>query len=272
MPSPVGARAEELGLEVLKPERPSQADFVARLTELAPDCCPVVAYGALVPQRVIDIPAHGWVNLHFSLLPRWRGAAPVQHAVIAGDAETGACTFSLVKAMDAGPVYDQIRTPVGPDTTSGDLLDQLAIDGAALLVSTVDGIAAGTAIARPQPDDGITMAPKITVDDARLDFSRTAIELDRLIRGCTPAPGAWALFREERFKVITARPTSVDQIPGDMPGEALPGQLVVSKKSVHVGTREGLLELVQIQPQGKKPMRAADWARGVQFAEGELLT
>ncbi len=263
VPSPVGARAAELGLEVLKPEKPSDPDFVARLTELAPDCCPVVAYGALVPQRVIDIPAHGWVNLHFSLLPRWRGAAPVQHAVIAGDAETGACTFSLVKAMDAGPVYDQIRTPIGDQTTSGELLSQLAVDGAQLLVRTLDRIEAGEATGVPQPEEGITLAPKITVEDARLDFSRTAVELDRQIRGCTPAPGAWALFRGERFKVITASPAD---------GSARPGELVVTKKSVHVGTADGLLELVQIQPQGKKSMRAADWARGVQFGEAESLT
>ncbi|HIT75112.1 MAG TPA: methionyl-tRNA formyltransferase [Candidatus Avipropionibacterium avicola] len=263
VPSPVGARAEELGLEVLKPERPSEADFVARLGELAPDCCPVVAYGALVPQRVIDLATHGWVNLHFSLLPRWRGAAPVQHAVIAGDTQTGACTFSLVKAMDAGPVYDRIQTPIEAGTTAGDLLSELAVDGAGLLVRTLDAIAAGTAVATPQPEDGVTMAPKLTVEDARLDFTRTATELDRQIRGCTPAPGAWALFRGERFKVITAAPSE---------GQAPAGQLVVSKKSVHVGTGEGLLELVQIQPPGKKAMRAADWARGVQFEAAESLT
>lgn len=262
VPSPVAARAGDLGLEVLKPERPSDPDFIARLTELAPDCCPVVAYGALVPQRVIDIAAHGWVNLHFSLLPRWRGAAPVQHAVIAGDAETGACTFSLVKAMDAGPVHDQIRIPIGPETTAGELLGQLAVDGAQLLVRTLDQIEAGESVAVPQPAEGITMAPKITVDDARLDFSRTAVELDRQIRGCTPAPGAWALFRGERFKVHGAICAE---------GNAHPGELVISKKSVHVGTADGLLELLQIQPQGKKAMRAADWARGVEFAAAESL-
>lgn len=262
-PSPVAARAAELGLEVLKPERPSQEDFVARLTELAPDCCPVVAYGALVPQRVIDVPRHGWVNLHFSLLPRWRGAAPVQHAVIAGDAETGACTFSLVRAMDAGPVYDEIRTPIGPTSTAGALLDELAASGAGLLARTVDAIAAGRAEPTPQPDDGVTMAPKITVDDARVDFGRPAVELDRLVRGCHPAPGAWALFRDARFKINSASPVA---------GTAPPGQLQVTKRSVHVGTGDGLLELGEIQPPGKKPMRAADWARGVQLDPDETLT
>lgn len=261
-PSPVAERAAELGLEVLKPDRPSEPEFVERLVELAPDCCPVVAYGALVPQRVLDVPTHGWVNLHFSLLPRWRGAAPVQHAVIAGDSETGACTFSLVRAMDAGPVYDQIRTPIGPHTTAGELLTELAESGAELLTRTLDQIEAGSAVATPQPSDGVTMAPKITVDDARLDFSRSAVELDRLVRGCHPAPGAWALFRGARFKINSARPVA---------GAALPGQLQVTKRSVHVGTGDGLLELLDIQPQGKKPMRAADWARGVQFAEAESL-
>ncbi|MGD7787789.1 methionyl-tRNA formyltransferase [Propionibacteriaceae bacterium Y1700] len=262
-PSPVAARAQELGLETLKPAKPSDPDFVARLTELAPDCCPVVAYGALVPQKVLDIPTHGWVNLHFSLLPRWRGAAPVQHAVMAGDPETGAVTFQLVKAMDAGPVYGSITTPIEPDTTSGDLLDQLAVDGAQLLVETIDQLGGGTATAVPQPEQGITVAPKITTDDARLDWNRTAVELDRQVRGCHPAPGAWALFRGERFKINSARPIE---------GAAPVGQLEITKKTVAVGTGQGLLELDNIQPPGKKAMRAADWARGVQFTEGEALS
>lgn len=262
-PSPVAARAEELGLETLKPAKPSDPEFVARLTELAPDCCPVVAYGALVPQQVLDIPTHGWVNLHFSLLPRWRGAAPVQHAVMAGDAETGAVTFQLVKAMDAGPLYGSITTPIESHTTSGDLLDQLALDGAQLLVETIDQLAEGTAIAVEQSEQGITVAPKITTDDARLDWNRTATELDRQVRGCHPAPGAWALFRGDRFKINSARAVE---------GSAPAGKLEITKKTVAVGTGQGLLELDNIQPPGKKAMRAADWARGVQFTEGEALS
>ncbi|MFW6599665.1 methionyl-tRNA formyltransferase [Propionibacteriaceae bacterium Y2011] len=261
-PSPVGERAAELGLEVLKPTKPGDADAVARLTELRPDCCPVVAYGALVPQRVIDIPTHGWVNLHFSLLPRWRGAAPVQHAVMAGDAETGACTFSLVKAMDAGPVYDTITAPIDRDTTAGDLLESLAHDGAQLLVRTLDAIDAGTAVATDQPADGVTMAPKITVEDARVDWHRTAVEIDRQLRGCSPFPGGWTTFRDARFKINSARPTG---------GAAAPGKLIVAKSGVAVGTGDGLLELGTIQPQGKKAMAAADWARGVQFSDDEAL-
>lgn len=261
-PSPVGARAAEAGLEVLKPARPRDPDFVARLTELAPDCCPVVAYGALVPQRVIDIPAHGWVNLHFSLLPAWRGAAPVQHAIIAGDRVTGASTFSLVAELDAGPVFGTIEEPIGPEDTSGDLLGRLAQSGAGLLLDTLNGIEAGTLTATPQPSDGITLAPKITVEDARVTFDRPAKELDQLVRGCTPAPGAWTLFRGERFKIMSCTPTE-EQLPV--------GELDVTKRAVLVGTATTALRLRQVQAPGKKPMAAADWARGVTFAAGEKL-
>ncbi|QDP96760.1 methionyl-tRNA formyltransferase [Microlunatus elymi] len=262
-PSPVAARAAEAGLEILRPERPRDADFVTRLTKLAPDCCPVVAYGALIPQRVIDIPEHGWVNLHFSLLPAWRGAAPVQHAIINGDQITGAATFSLVKEMDAGPVYRTVTDPIGATDTAGDLLHRLSLSGAQLLVQTLDGIEAGTLTPEPQPADGISLAPKITVDDARLDWTRPAIVVDRLIRGCTPAPGAWSSFRGDRFKINSATVDERDDLD--------PGELEITKKSVRVGTGAGSLILTQVQAQGKKPMQAADWARGVSFEPGERL-
>ncbi len=263
-PSPVAARAAELGIETHKPTKPRDPDFVARLVELAPDCCPVVAYGALVPQHVIDIPAHGWVNLHFSVLPRWRGAAPVQHAVLAGDATSGASTFSLVAALDAGAVYQALSVPIGPTDTSGHLLQRLSHSGAELLVATLDGIAAGTLTPVEQPEDGITLAPKISVEDARLDWSLDAATLDRRIRGCSPAPGAWTTFRGERFKVGSA---SVD---ADGPTLAA-AELEVSKKQLRVGTGSVALVLGEVQAQGKKPMRAADWARGVSIAVGETL-
>ncbi|HEY9290137.1 MAG TPA: methionyl-tRNA formyltransferase [Microlunatus sp.] len=262
-PSPVAARAADAGLEILRPERPRDPEFVARLTELAPDCCPVVAYGALIPQRVIDIPRHGWVNLHFSLLPAWRGAAPVQHAIINGDEVTGAATFSLVKEMDAGPVYQTITDPIAATDTAGDLLQRLSISGARLLVDTLDGIAAGTLTPHQQPTNGITMAGKITVDDARLDWHRSAMELDRLIRGCWPAPGAWSTFRGEHFKINSAVLDERDDLG--------PGELEITKKSVRVGTAAGSLILTRVQAQGKKPMQAADWARGVQFEPAERL-
>jgi methionyl-tRNA formyltransferase len=261
-PSPVAARAAELGLEILRPARPREPEFVARLTELAPDCCPVVAYGALIPQHVLDIPAHGWVNLHFSLLPAWRGAAPVQHAILAGDEVTGACAFRLVAELDAGPVYGTVTDRIGPTDTSGDLLARLALSGAQLLVETLNGIADGSLQPQPQPETGISFAPKITVEDARIDWTRPAEVVDRRIRGCSPAPGAWTTFRGERLKVNTA--TLVD--------ERLPaGAMAVTKRSVRVGTGTTTVELGQVQAQGKKPMAAPDWARGITFTGEEAL-
>ncbi|GAB3623144.1 methionyl-tRNA formyltransferase [Mariniluteicoccus endophyticus] len=261
--SPVAQRADELGLEVLRPENPRDPEFVARLTEIAPDCCPVVAYGALVPQHVLDIPRLGWANLHFSLLPRWRGAAPVQRAIMAGDAETGACVFRLVKELDAGDVYATLRTPVEAGDTSGDLLGRLAESGAGLLVEVMDALAAGTATATPQPTDGITLAPKITVAEAELDLTHDATALDRLVRGCSPAPGAWTTFRGDRFKVLATRRLGTSDLA--------PGELRATKKTLEVGTGGGDLLLDQVQAHGKKPMRGADWARGVHIEAGETL-
>jgi methionyl-tRNA formyltransferase len=256
--SPVAQRAAELGIEVLKPQRPRDEEFVARLTELAPTCCPVVAYGALLPQRVLDIPRHGWVNLHFSLLPAWRGAAPVQHAILAGDKKTGATTFRIVLELDAGPIFATVTEPIRPDDTAGDLLHRLSLSGARLLVDTLDGIEDGTLIPTPQPEtDGqLSYASKITVDDARIDWTKPAEVVDRLIRGCFPAPGAWTTFDGDRFKIDSAR-ISDTVLP--------PGALEITKRSVRVGTGTSALELGEVQAQGKKPMAAADWARGVSF-------
>ncbi len=271
-PSPVAQRALDEGLPVLRPDRPRGADFLAELAELGPDCVPIVAYGALIPQPAIDLPRHGWVNLHFSLLPAWRGAAPVQHAIRAGDAVTGATTFSLVAGLDAGPVYDSLREPIGPSDTAGELLDRLAVRGADLLAATLTGIEAGRLTATPQPTDGITQAPKVTTADAAVDWTRPASELDRLIRSCTPAPGAWTTLRGDRFKIITARPAP--QTDGLEPGE-----IAVTRSSVRVGagadpgadagSGAGSLELLSVQPPGKRPMAAADWARGAALVADE---
>jgi methionyl-tRNA formyltransferase len=256
--SPVARRAAELGLEVLKPQRPRDEEFVSRLIELAPDSCPVVAYGALLPQRVLDIPRHGWVNLHFSLLPAWRGAAPVQHAILAGDQITGATTFRIVLELDAGPIFATVTEAIGPDDTAGDLLHRLSLSGARLLVDTLDGIEAGTLTATPQPetDAQVSYASKINVEDAEMDWSQPAEVVDRLIRACFPAPGAWTTFEGDRFKINSA------QISGKV---LSPGALEITKRSVHVGTGTRALELGEVQAQGKKPMAAADWARGVTF-------
>ncbi|MFD4033837.1 methionyl-tRNA formyltransferase [Streptomyces sp. NPDC058637] len=262
--SPVADRAEEAGIEVLKPVKPRDEDFLARLREIAPDCCPVVAYGALLPKAALAVPARGWVNLHFSLLPAWRGAAPVQHAVMAGDEVTGASTFLIEEGLDSGPVYGVLTEEVRPTDTSGDLLTRLAFAGAGLLSATMDGIEDGTLHAVPQPAEGITLAPKITVEDAQVRWSEPALRVDRLVRGCTPAPGAWTLFRGERLKLVQAVPV-LDRT------DLAPGELSAGKNSVHVGTGSHAVELLWVQPQGKKPMKAADWARGVRIAHGELL-
>jgi methionyl-tRNA formyltransferase len=262
--SPVAERAEEEGIEVLKPARPRDEDFLARLREIAPDCCPVVAYGALLPKAALAVPARGWVNLHFSLLPAWRGAAPVQHAVMAGDEVTGASTFLIEEGLDSGPVYGVLTEEVRPTDTSGDLLTRLAFAGAGLLAATMDGIEDGTLHAVPQPAEGVTLAPKISVEDAEVRWAEPALRVDRVVRGCTPAPGAWTLFRGERLKLVQAAPV-VDRT------DLAPGELSAGKNNVYVGTGSHAVELLWVQPQGKKPMRAADWARGVRITHGELL-
>ena len=278
VPSPVRRRAEAAGLEVLTPERPSDPAFQERLRELAPDACPVVAYGALVPPSALEIPRHGWVNLHFSLLPAWRGAAPVQHAVMAGDEVTGATTFRLEKGLDTGPVFGVMTETIRPRDTAGDLLDRLAHAGAGLLVATLDGIEDGDLEPRPQPAEGVSLAPKIEVDDARVRWSRPALAVDRQVRGCTPAPGAWTVFRGERVKLGPVTPVATEGQGGaaaDTAGalatvpDLEPGQLHVTKRAVAVGTASAAVVLGQVRPHGKKPMPAADWARGVRLDADE---
>lgn len=258
--SPVAQRAREVGLPVLQPARPRGEEFLAALRALAPDACPVVAYGALVPREALDVPRFGWLNLHFSLLPAWRGAAPVQRAVMNGDAVSGACVFELEEGLDTGPVYARLTEPVGPADTSGDLLGRLAVSGAGLLVSVLDALEDGTAVKTAQPAEGVSLAPKITVEEARVDWTASAAEVDRRVRGCTPDPGAWTTFRGERFKLGPVTPA----------GEDLPaGRVVVEKKRVLVGTGAGSVELGRVRPAGKKEMGATDWARGTRPEPGE---
>ncbi|MBO3745492.1 methionyl-tRNA formyltransferase [Streptosporangiaceae bacterium NEAU-GS5] len=261
-PSPVAQLAEEAGIEVLRPAKAGDPEFLARLKAIGPDCCPVVAYGALLPQSALDIPAHGWINLHFSLLPAWRGAAPVQHAILHGDEITGAATFQIVKELDAGPVYGVVTEEIRPSDTSGDLLARLADSGAGLLAATLDGVEDGTLAARPQPPDGVSYAPKINVDDARADWSAPAMRVDRLVRACDPNPGAWTQFRGQRLKLGPVR-LSPDAAP------LAPGEIRAAKASVHVGTATHPVELTEVQPQGKRLMTAPEWARGVRAGEGD---
>jgi methionyl-tRNA formyltransferase len=262
--SPVGRLAEELGVRVLKPAHPRDPDFQAELKALEPGCCPVVAYGALLPQSALDIPEHGWVNLHFSLLPAWRGAAPVQRAIWAGDEVTGATTFRIVRELDAGPTYGVVTERVRPTDTAGELLARLAEAGAPLVVATLDGIEDGSIAARPQPADGVSLAPKLTVEEAELRWSDPALGLDRQIRACTPAPGAWTTLAGERVKV---GPVRLD--PAAEP--LAPGELRVSKTEVHVGTGTVPVRLGEVRPHGRKEMPAADWARGARLAPGARL-
>lgn len=252
--SPAGAWADEHGIEVLTPERPRDPEFLARLADIAPDCVPVVAYGALVPPAALEIPRFGWVNLHFSLLPAWRGAAPVQHAIWHGDEITGASVFQLEAGLDTGPVFGTMAEKIRPADTAGDLLGRLAVDGAGLLVSVLDAIEAGAVTPVPQPMDGITLAPKITVEDAQVHWTEPAFAVDRRIRAATPNPGAWTLHRDERLKLgaVTPLPAGPRLEPGD---------LLVEKNRVLVGTATDPVVLGEVRAAGKKAMRAADWAQ-----------
>lgn len=262
--SPVGECAARAGLRVLKPASVRDPGFQDELRALAPDCCPVTAYGALIPRAALEIPPHGWVNLHFSVLPAWRGAAPVPHAILHGDDITGATTFRLVAELDAGPVYGVVTERVGPTDTAGDLLTRLADAGASLLVQTLDGIEAGTLLAVPQPADGVTLAPKLTADDARVRWTAPAYAVDRQIRACTPAPGAWAMLAGSRLKLWPVRGAA----PGGGPEQLPPGELAVTRSSVYAGTATHPVELGDVQAGGKRRMSAVEWARGMRLEPG----
>jgi methionyl-tRNA formyltransferase len=265
--SPVARRAAEAGLEVLTPARARDPEFLDRLREIAPDCCPVTAYGALLPQAALDIPPRGWVNLHFSILPTWRGAAPVQHAVLHGDDVTGASTFAIVKELDAGPVFGVLTEPVRPDDTTGTLLDRLSYSGAGLLVATLDGIQDGTVRAVPQSAEGVSFAPKINPGDAQVDWKLPAHVVDRQIRACTPDPGAWTELDGARLKL---GPVSLDAPGAADPAaspDLAPGELLVGRHAVFAGTGSRPVRLGDVQAPGKRRMTAPDWARGLRSGD-----
>ena len=252
--SPVAEAAESMGLAVVRANR-LDAGVTERIAALEPELGVIVAYGGLVREPLLSTPTHGWINLHFSDLPRWRGAAPVQWTLIAGDREAGATVFQLVPALDAGPVFASLRTPVGAHETAGTLLNRLAVSGAALLDDVVSAIAAGTAVATEQQGEGTT-APKLGQEDGRLDLHQSADAVYARFRGVTPEPGAHLELDSTRLKVIDCAPVR-DHPP--IPA----GRIVSEGRSVLAGTADAPIELVEVQPAGKRAMRAADWWRGV---------
>ena len=286
-PSAVATAADNLGLEVLKPGRPDDQLFSERLAQLDLDAIAVVAYGALVPESMLAIPKYGWINLHFSLLPTWRGAAPIQRAIEHGDEITGATTFQIIKELDAGPVFGYMTYQLPPRATSGEVLRTLALEAAPLLCSTLDAIADGSARPVEQAAGEATYAPKLTSQDAQIRFDRPAMAIDRLIRACTPAPGAWVQFRGSRLglgpvSVIwadkddagstnSAARTSGTAIAHDAAAprvpSLLPGQLLATKRAVWVGTATTPVSLDTVTPAGKAPMEATAWARGQRLTE-----
>jgi methionyl-tRNA formyltransferase len=252
-PTPVAAAADELGLRVIRANRlggePTEA-----VASLAPDLGVIVAYGGLVRQPLLSTPRLGWINLHFSLLPRWRGAAPVQRSIIAGDELTGASVFQLVPELDAGDLFGQLTQPIGALETAGHLLGSLAESGAELLVRVVDNLAAGTARAEPQAGD-VTLAPKLSLEDGRIDWSAAAITVSSLVRGVTPEPGAFTTVDGARLKVLDAAIARDER-------RLAPGELSLEGRRLLAGTASDPVELLTVQPAGKKPMAAADWWRG----------
>lgn len=264
-PSPVKERALAAGIEVLEASSLKDPTTQQRIRAIAPDCAPVVAYGALLPPAVLDIPRHGWVNLHFSLLPAWRGAAPVQHAVLHGDELSGATTFRIDAGLDTGPVLGTLTETVRPRDTAGDLLERLATAGAGLLVATLDALEDGTLRAVPQPVEGISIAPRLSTEDGRIRWGHPAIAVDRRVRAVTPAPGAWTVLPDGgRLKVgpVRLRPHELDLAPG---------QVAVGRTEVLVGTATHAVSLDQVAPAGRRMMAAADWARGARDLDGAVL-
>jgi len=257
-PSPVAAAAAGHGLPVLKTNRLDDG-VTADIAVLRPDLGVIVAYGGLVREPLLSVPRLGWINLHFSLLPRWRGAAPVQRAVIAGDEHAGAAVFQLVRELDAGPVFGTASQPIGADTTSGSLLESLSDSGADLLLRVIAGIAAGTAHAEEQVGE-VTLAPKLTIEDARVDWTAPAQVVYNRVRGVTPEPGAFTIVGGARLKLLTIAPAP--------DGPTLPaGVILEHDKRVLVGTATEPIELLTVQPAGKTAMKAIDWWRGVAATE-----
>ena len=266
-PSPVAERGDQLELPVLKPAHPKDEDFQRELAAWQVEAVAVVAYGAMLPQSALDLVPQGWINLHFSLLPRWRGAAPVQRAILGGDLSTGATTFRIVKALDAGPMFRTVTMMISSTATSGQLLEELAVAGGPLLVQTFDDIVAGVEPV-DQPDEGVSTAAKITMEDAHVRWDRPAPEVSRQVRAMTPSPGAWSLLHDEVFKVLDV---VVPSEPSARLPRLAPGELWADKRHLWCGTASHPVELSQVKAAGKRAMAGADWARGADLSEDSIL-
>ena len=250
--TPVAVEAESAGIPVIRANR--LAPVTEELIALNADLGVIVAYGGLIREPLLSAPRLGWINLHFSLLPRWRGAAPVQRAIMAGDSETGAAVFQLVAELDAGDVYATLRQSIGAHQTAGHLLQTLAESGGDLLVGVVDALADGTAVATPQSGE-VTLAPKTVLADGRLDWTASADQVDHRFRGTTPEPGAFTELAGERLKVLDALVAhEAPRLP--------PGRMELRAGRLLVGTASDPIELLTVHPAGKRAMAAADWWRG----------
>ncbi|WNM28692.1 methionyl-tRNA formyltransferase [Demequina capsici] len=264
-PSPVKEFALARGLDVLTPERASAPNFIAQIEACEADAAAVVAYGQILRPRLLAATRLGWVNLHFSVLPAWRGAAPVQRALMGGDDVTGATTFLLDKGMDTGPVLGVLTETIRPNDTAGDLLDRLAHAGAPLLVQTLTAMEAGALVPEPQSTEGVSYAPKLTREDAYVRWELPAHTVDRQIRGCTPSPGAWTTLPDgqvAKLGPVSPRPHAAGTVPGQLRGE---------DGEVLVGTGTHPVALTWIAPAGRRSMSAVDWWRGARLPEGSAL-
>jgi methionyl-tRNA formyltransferase len=252
-PTPVALASHELGIALVKSNRLGP-EVTGEVSRLEPDLGVIVAFGALVREPLLSAPRLGWINLHFSLLPRWRGAAPVQRAIMAGDDVTGATVFQLVPELDAGDVFGRVTQSIGAHQSSGSLLDSLAESGAELLVRVIDSLADGTARSEPQVGD-VTLAPKLSVADGEIDWNRPAQTVVDVIRGVTPEPGASAIIDGTRLKIL-------DALIARGAARLEPGTLALVDRAVLVGTATDPVELVTVHPAGRKAMDAAAWWRG----------
>ncbi len=262
VPPPVKQEAERAGIPVLQPIRPLGDVFLACLRHLAPDLGVVVAYGHILRPTVLSVPPHGMINVHASLLPRWRGAAPIQHAILAGEPESGVSIMGLEEGLDSGPVLHRVATPIGPDETAGELAARLAELGAGALVDALSLLGSGLARAEPQDAARATFAPKIDRESARLDWRGEAAALARRVRAFDPAPGAWTTHDGTAVKLFGAVPT---------PERGEPGCVLAAGARLVVGCGNGALAIDEVQPAGKKRLPVGDWVRGRGIAVGARL-